>query len=188
MEAGVTRSTAGPELPPVEHTIADIAARAAANFGTATAIRRKVSDGEWREVSYDEVEVIVREIALGLIDLGVEPGERVCILADTSPEWTYACFAVSAAGAVVVPIYPTNSPKECEWVAGNSGAVVAICENATQIAKLEQVLRATARPAPRDRLRRRRDHPGGAARARPCRRRGRAGPARRRPPGSMTPA
>ncbi len=139
MEASVTRSTAGPELPPVEHTIADIATRAAASFGAATAIRRKVSDGEWREVSYDEVEVIVREIALGLIDLGVEPGERVCILADTSPEWTYACFAVSAAGAVVVPIYPTNSPKECEWVAGNSGAVVAICENAAQIAKLEQV-------------------------------------------------
>ena len=139
MEASVTSSAAGPELPPVEHTIADLAARAAASFGGATASATRSPKGEWREVSFDAVEVIVREIALGLIDLGVEPGERVCILADTCPEWTYACFAVSAAGAVVVPIYPTNSPKECEWVAGNSGAVVAICENAAQIAKLEQV-------------------------------------------------
>jgi long-chain acyl-CoA synthetase len=139
MEASVTRSAAGPELPPIEHTIADLAARAADRFGGATAVRNKVADGEWQEVSYEEVAAIVREIALGLIDLGVEPGDRVCILADTSPEWTYASFAISAAGAVVVPIYPTNSPKECEWVAGNSGAVMAICESSAQIAKLEQV-------------------------------------------------
>ena len=139
MEASVRRSAAGSELPPVENTIADISGRAAARFGGATAIRHKVADGEWREVSFEEVDVIVREIALGLIDLGVEPGQRVCILADTCPEWTYASFAVSAAGAVVVPIYPTNSPKECQWVAGNSGAVVAICEDSAQIAKLEQV-------------------------------------------------
>jgi long-chain acyl-CoA synthetase len=139
MEASTRRSAAGPELPPVEHTIADIAARAARRFGAKAAIRYKVPDGEWREVSFDEVAEIVSEIALGLIDLGIEPGDRVCILADTRPEWGYTSFAVSAAGAVVVPIYPTNSPKECEWVAGNSGAVAAICENAAQIAKLEQV-------------------------------------------------
>ncbi|MGZ8666455.1 MAG: AMP-dependent synthetase/ligase [Solirubrobacterales bacterium] len=139
MEASVTRSAVGPELPPVEHTIADIAARAAARFGGATAIRHKIAEGDWRDVSYEEVNSVVREIALGLIDLGIEPGDRVCILADTSPEWTYASFAVWAAGGIVVPIYPTNSPKECEWVAGNSGAVVAICENAAQIAKIEEV-------------------------------------------------
>ncbi len=139
MEASVTRRAAGPELPPVEHTIADLAARAAASFGEGIAVRHKVAEGEWREVSFAEVDVIVREIALGLLDLGVEPGDRVCILADTRPEWTYASLAVSAAGAVVVPIYPTNSPKECEWVAGNSGAVVAICEDAAQIAKIEEV-------------------------------------------------
>ena len=139
MEASATTIAAGVELPPIENTIADLAARAAGRHGAAVAIRHKVGDDEWAEVSFAEVGEIVREMALGLIDLGVEPGERVCILADTSPEWTYASLAVSAAAAVVVPIYPTNSPKECEWVAGNSGAVVAICENASQIAKLEEV-------------------------------------------------
>ncbi len=139
MEASTTSTAVGAELAPIENTIADLAARAAARHGDAVAIRHKVSEGEWAELSFAEVGGIVSEIALGLIELGVETGDRVCILADTSPEWTYASLAVSAAGAVVVPIYPTNSPRECEWVAGNSGAVVAICENAAQIAKIEGV-------------------------------------------------
>ncbi len=53
------------------------------------------------------------EVALGLIDLGIEHGERVCILANTRPEWSYADLAATSAGAVVVPIYQTNSPEEC---------------------------------------------------------------------------
>ena len=119
-------------------TIADLIGRAAEQFGDRVAVRHKV-DGEWRDVTYAQVGEIVREIGLGLVDLGIQPGERVCILADTRPEWTYADFAISAAGGVVVPIYPTNSPEECEWVAGNSEAVGVICEDAKQLAKLEAV-------------------------------------------------
>ncbi|TML30569.1 MAG: long-chain fatty acid--CoA ligase, partial [Actinobacteria bacterium] len=48
-------------------------------------------------------------------------------------------FAISAAGATVVPIYQTNSPSECEWVAGNSEAVAVICEDAAQLAKILEV-------------------------------------------------
>ena len=73
---------------------------------------------------------IVREIGLGLIDLGIAPGDRVCLLANTRPEWTLRDFAITSAGGVVVPIYPTNSPEECEWVAGNSEAVAVVCEDA----------------------------------------------------------
>jgi len=43
---------------------------------------------------------MVRELALGLVDLGIEPGDRVSILSHTRPEWTYACFATFAAGAI----------------------------------------------------------------------------------------
>ena len=71
-------------------------------------------------VSYREVGEIVSEIARGLIDLGLAPGDRAAVLCTTRPEWTYASFGISSAGGVVVPIYPTNSPEECEWVAGNS--------------------------------------------------------------------
>lgn len=73
---------------------------------------------------------------------GIRPGDRVCILADTRPEWSVAAFALWSAGAVVVPIYPTNSAAECEWVAGNSGAVAVLVEDAAQLAKIDAVREA----------------------------------------------
>src|SRR5215218_9400095 len=119
-------------------TIADLMALAARRHGAREAQRFK-RDGEWHSVSYDELGRAVSEIARGLIDLGIGPGERVSLLCQTRPEWTSADFAISSAGAVVVPIYPTNSPSECEWVAGNSESVAVICEDATQVAKITEV-------------------------------------------------
>jgi long-chain acyl-CoA synthetase len=119
-------------------TIADLLPRAAVQYAGEPALRVK-RDGAWQTVSFSEVGEIVSEIARGLIDLGIMPGERVCILATTRPEWTYSDFAVTSIGAVKVPIYPTNSPEECEWVAGNSEAVAVICENREQLDKIREV-------------------------------------------------
>jgi long-chain acyl-CoA synthetase len=119
-------------------TIADLMGIAARKHANHVALREKV-DGTWVDRTYAEVGEIVREIGLGLIDLGIAPGERVCILANTRPEWTYADFGISSTGAVVVPIYPTNSPEECEWVVGNSEAVAVVCEDAGQVAKIVAV-------------------------------------------------
>ena len=119
-------------------TIARAAANAAERRGDRLAVKYQ-SDGEWRELTFAEVSEIVDEIALGLVGLGIEPGDRVALLANTRPEWTFSSLAISRAGAVVVPIYPTNSPEECEWVAGNSESRVVICEDAGQAAKIEQV-------------------------------------------------
>jgi long-chain acyl-CoA synthetase len=119
-------------------TIADLIARAAELHDGSPAIRHK-RDGEWRDVSYAELGEIVSEVGRGLIDLGIQPGDRVAILCTTRPEWTYADFGITATGAVVVPIYPTNSPEECEWVAGNSQSRAIVCEDAAQVAKIRQV-------------------------------------------------
>jgi long-chain acyl-CoA synthetase len=119
-------------------TQADMATAAAERFGDRPAVRHRRGD-EWVEVSFAEVGALVSELAHGLIALGVGPGERVAILAETRPEWTYASLAISGAGAVVVPIYPTNSSKECAWVLGDSGAKVVICDSADQVAKIAEV-------------------------------------------------
>jgi long-chain acyl-CoA synthetase len=119
-------------------TIADLIGLAAARHGDAPAVRHK-ADGEWRDVSYAQLGEIVSEVGRGLVDLGIEPGDRVAILCTTRPEWSYADFGITAAGAVVVPIYPTNSPEECEWVAGNSESRAIICEDASQVAKVREV-------------------------------------------------
>jgi long-chain acyl-CoA synthetase len=119
-------------------TIADIVDLAAERYGERTAARFK-RDGEWREVSYTELGKAVSEIARGLVDLGLQAGDRVALLCTTRVEWTYADFAITAAGAVVVPIYPTNSPEECAWVAGNSESRFVVCEDAGQVAKIVAV-------------------------------------------------
>src|SRR4051795_5377541 len=133
MEAGTA-----PQQTTASRTIADLLPKAAELYGDKVAERYKV-DGGWREVSFREVWEIAREIGLGLIDLGIQPGDRVCLLANTRVEWTWADFAITMTGAVVVPIYPTNSPEECEWVIGNSDAVAIVCEDAGQLAKVAHV-------------------------------------------------
>jgi long-chain acyl-CoA synthetase len=119
-------------------TIADLVPHAAERYADRAAIRFK-QDGEWQDVTYTELERIVNEVALGLIDLGIQPGERVCILANTRPEWSYADLAATSAGVVVVPIYQTNSPEECHWVISDSDACAIVCEDASQLAKVATI-------------------------------------------------
>ena len=130
--------TASAPLTTGSNTIADMLPRAVELFGNRVAQKHKV-DGEWCDVTFAEVNEIVSEIGRGLIDLGLEPGERVSVVCTTRVEWTWCSLAISAAGAVVVPIYPTNSPEECAWVAGHSESVVVVCEDASQLAKIDAV-------------------------------------------------
>ena len=120
------------------HTMGALASFGAQKFGDRPAQRFK-RGGEWEERSYAQLAERARELALGLVDLGIAPGDRVCILANTRPEWTDAELAIWMAAGVVVPIYQTNSPEECEWVAGNSGAVAVFCEDETQLEKIRAV-------------------------------------------------
>src|SRR4051795_1726686 len=119
-------------------TIADMPALAAELYRDRAAVRYK-RDGGWHDVSFAEFGEIVSEMARGLIDLGLQPGDRVSLLCTTRPEWTYVDFAITSAGGVVVPIYPTNSPSECAWVAGNSESRFVVCEDASQVAKIDEV-------------------------------------------------
>jgi len=119
-------------------TVAELPFLSAERFGQRAAQRFK-RDGAWQDLTYAALRDVTSEIALGLIALGVQPGDRVCVLSDTRPEWVHVEFGISAAGAVVVPIYPSSPPEECEWVIGDSGAVAVICENAAQLAKVEQI-------------------------------------------------
>jgi long-chain acyl-CoA synthetase len=119
-------------------TLADLLPRAAQLYGDARAIVYK-DGGEWVSRSFREVEETVRSLALGLIDLGVQPGDKVSILANTRPEWTYFDFAALSVGAVVVPIYQTNSPEECQYVLENSDAKVVVVEDEEQMEKIRAV-------------------------------------------------
>ncbi len=119
-------------------TMADLIPLATARHRGKPALRHKLG-GEWVDVSYQQLDRTVKELALGLVDLGIEPGDRVSILSHTRPEWTYACFATFAAGAIAVSIYQTNSAEECHYVLHHSGARAVFVEDAEQLAKVRAV-------------------------------------------------
>ena len=120
-------------------TVADLAPLAAERHADLRAVTYKDPSGEWVSKNYREVGDIIRRLALGLIELGIEKGDKVSILANTRPEWTYFDFAALSVGAVVVPIYQTNSPDECQYVLENSDAKAVIVEDSEQLAKIDQV-------------------------------------------------
>jgi long-chain acyl-CoA synthetase len=119
-------------------TLADLLPRSAAAYGADPAVRYKEGDA-WVDRSFQEVFEIVKPLALGLVALGVEKGDRVSILGNTRPEWTYFDYAALSIGATVVPIYQTNSPEECAYVLENSDAKICVVENEEQLAKIREV-------------------------------------------------
>ena len=119
-------------------TIADMLPLAVQRFGDQPAQRFKVGE-DWKDVSYAELGEVVREVSLGLVDLGLQPGDKVSILSHTRPEWTQACFGLLTAGCTLVTIYQTNSPEECQYVAGHSESRAIFVEDAEQLAKIREV-------------------------------------------------
>lgn len=120
-------------------TLADLLPRAAENFGSNGAFLFKNDSESWENVSFDEVLAKVQDLTLGLIDLGVKPGDRVSILGNTRVEWTLFDLAAMSAGAIVAPIYQTNSPVECQYVIEHSGARFLVVEDEAQLEKIRQV-------------------------------------------------
>jgi long-chain acyl-CoA synthetase len=112
-------------------------ARALASAGKV-ALRHK-EGGAWKPTTWTEWARAAREIAGGLADLAVAPGDRVAILAATRREWSLCDVGILTAGAVVVPIYASSLPDQCEYILSDSSAVVAIVEDEKQLEKLVAV-------------------------------------------------
>ncbi|WP_330331042.1 long-chain fatty acid--CoA ligase [Streptomyces sp. NBC_00536] len=107
----------------------------ARRYGPETALRFR-RGGAWQTRTYAELDARVGEVGRALLALGVAPGERVAVLAETRPEWTYTHFGVLAAGAVMVPVYPTAGAEELAWVLSDSASVVVVCDDETQAARV----------------------------------------------------
>ena len=99
-----------------------------ARHGSRPATRIKAGDG-WRVQTYREFGGQVSTLAAHLVDLGVQPGDRVLLLSNNRPEWSVADFALLSVRAVPVPIYPTSTPEQVRHMAADSGAVFGIVEN-----------------------------------------------------------
>jgi len=89
----------------------------------------KGGSGAWEDITATEFRRQVEDIAKGLIASGVQPNDRVAIMARTRYEWSLADFAIWFAGAVSVPVYETSSPAQVAWILSDSGAVGAFVES-----------------------------------------------------------
>jgi long-chain acyl-CoA synthetase len=123
MAAGATTAEQGTGT----STLAEMTLEAASRYDGA-ALKYKEGD-DWTEMSWEELGKAVREIAAGLIELGIEPGQRVAIFSDTRAEWTLADLGGIVAGAHVVPIYHTASTEEANHVLEDSESRLVFVEN-----------------------------------------------------------
>lgn len=79
-------------------------------------------DKKWLDITGEQLNERVRSLALGLHQLGVRFGDRVALLAESCPEWSMTDFGILSAGAVNVPIYPTQAVDQVAFILRNSGA------------------------------------------------------------------
>jgi long-chain acyl-CoA synthetase len=100
--------------------------------------------GAWHGIATGELCDTIRDQALGLRALGIEPGDRVAVLSENRPEWTATDYAILSAGAVTVPIYPTLLPDQIAFILRDSGARALFVSTATQLDKVRAVRPALA--------------------------------------------
>ena len=94
----------------------------------------------WTHVTASEFLAEVYAVAKGLIANGIEAGDRVVVHSNTRYEWSLADLGIWAAGAITVPIYPSSSTHQIEWIIEDSGAKLAFTESTDNTATMEHLL------------------------------------------------
>jgi long-chain acyl-CoA synthetase len=117
-----------------KNSILDLLHDHAQNRGQDTACLVKTA-GKYGPVNWAKLWADAQRVGKALIAAGIEPGDRVNVVAQTSYEWIHTDLGILAAGAVTVPIYPSNLPDECQFVTEHSGARLVFAENAEQVQK-----------------------------------------------------
>ena len=107
--------------------------------------RKRVPDGPWEPLTAKELDAEVVAVAKGLVALGVEPGDRVAIMARTRYEWSLLDWAIWAAGAVSVPVYETSSAEQVNWILTDSEVSLVVVETPAHAETVGQVRTAAVR-------------------------------------------
>ena len=134
-------TTAFPSAPPnaefpIESRTAPSLWRYAVGQAGIAPVYLEEQENGWREVSWQEAGERVEALGRALRARGVQRGEAVAVVARTRLEWILLDWAIMSIGAVVVGLYPTNTPSECAYILDNSEAVLAFVEDDGQHEKL----------------------------------------------------
>ena len=120
-------------------TLTELFFDAVQHYGNHPAAFRYKADGVWHDVTHQEAAARVQALSMGLRELGIAPGEKVSILAETRLEWALADYACLCARATDVPLYPSLPAGQLEYILRDSGTVAVFCSTADQVAKIRAV-------------------------------------------------
>lgn len=104
--------------------IIDILPHYKANYKRSDVLVKKV-DGAWVPLGIDDFIKSIDELSYGLMDAGIGPDDKVAIISSNCPEWNIADFAIAQIGAVSVPVYPTMSASDTEFILKDSDVKIA---------------------------------------------------------------
>lgn len=91
--------------------------------------------GQYQDITYREFQSKVRQLASALQAAGIQRGDRVALVSESRPEWVTVDFAVLALGAITVPMFPTLTPQQVEYILQDSGAKIVFVSNDLQLLK-----------------------------------------------------
>jgi long-chain acyl-CoA synthetase len=108
-------------------------------YGDSRRAMRNKHYGVWHPHTWKDYYLNVKHLALGLLDLGFEPGDKVLIIGDNAPQWYYAELAAQANHGVAVGLFSDLLPLEIKTVAQNCEAKYAVVEGQEQVDKFLQI-------------------------------------------------
>ena len=110
--------------------------RNAERFGHDRIALREKEFGIWQSVTWQQYLDHVRDFSLGLISMGLKPGESLGIIGDNRPEWIYAELAAQAAGAIPFGIFQDSILSEVAYIIDHSEAAMLVAEDQEQVDKI----------------------------------------------------
>ena len=100
----------------------------------------KKENGVWVKYSPKQYQEISRNLAYALIELGIQPQDKIAIISSNRPEWNMLDMAIQQIGAIIVPIYPTISKEDYLFILNNCEAKMVILEGIAVMNKIEEIL------------------------------------------------
>ena len=119
-----------------DRTTVGVFFRQAARFGQRPLVHYRRGDA-WQIETWADMRRDILAVASALVDLGVQAGDRVILMSENRLEWLYCDFAIQAAGAITVPIYPNVSADIARKIVANSEATAAIVSDEAKAEKLQ---------------------------------------------------
>ena len=117
-------------------TLPKLLKRSFERWGEREVAFRDKDYGIWNEYTWKDVYENVKYFSLGLISLGLRPGERAAVIGDNEPQWYWASLAIQAARGITVALFTDAIPNEIQYIVDHSDSKFIVARDQEQVDKL----------------------------------------------------